>query len=157
MNHLLSQSAPKSTLPEQTRAAALTVEVMNDLDTGQPMLLASTEANQGDLQVVTPAQVLAKVNEQRAKLDRIEALANEYAARVVIPAFVEAYNIELIETSLAGLTKTDPDLASRFTALSALKTDGTFIVVVPEGQAPILRLAAVRELIENLQAQAEAA
>jgi hypothetical protein len=157
MSHLAIPSPTPSTLPEETRRAALSVEVMNDLDTGQPMLLASTEANQGDLQVVTPAQVLAKVNEQRAQLDRIEALANEYAAAVVLPAFLEAYGIEMIETSLAGLTKADPGLASRFTALSALKTDGTFIVVVPEGQAPILRLAAVRELIHDLRAQADAA
>ncbi|MDX3559038.1 hypothetical protein PV729_46605 [Streptomyces europaeiscabiei] len=157
MNQSLSTSTPKSTLPEQTRAAALSVDVMNDLDTGQPMLLASTEANQGDLQVVTPAQVLAKVNEQRAQLDRIEALANEYAATVVLPAFIEAHDIELIETSLDGLVEVDPDLASRFTAYSALMADGTFIVGVPEGQNPIVRLAAVRDLVRTLQTKADAA
>jgi hypothetical protein len=157
MSHLAIPSPTPSTLPEETRAAALSVEVMNDLDTGQPMLLASTEANQGDLQVVTPAQVLAKVNEQRAQLDHIEALANEYAATVVLPAFIEAYNIQLIETSLDELAKIDPDLASRAPVISALKTDGTFIVIAPEGQSPILRLAVIRELVNDLRTQADAA
>jgi hypothetical protein len=111
------------------------------------MLLASTEANQGDLQVVTPAQVLAKVNEQRAQLDRIEALANEYAARVVIPAFVEAYGIELVES----------DVPDGVQALADIEPAGSLHVVVPQGQTAIVRLAAIRDLIVHLQTKADAA
>ncbi|MEV0183847.1 hypothetical protein AB0I54_31865 [Streptomyces sp. NPDC050625] len=146
-----------STLTEQSITASLTAEIMTDLDNGQPTLVASTQGNQGDVQVVTPAQLLAKVNQARAQLDRIEALANEYAAASVIPAFIKHYGIELIESSLDGLAEIDPDLAAGFKAFAALKKDNTFTVVVPKGQAPVERLAAIRGLVLDLVVKAEQA
>jgi hypothetical protein len=142
-----------STLTEQSISASLTAETMRDLDDGQTCLLASTHGNHGDLQVVTASQLLAKVTEQRAQLDRIEALANEYAAHT-LDQFVEYFDIELIETPLTKLTEARPDLAARLCAVCALKDDGTLIVAVPAGQSPVERLAVVRELILDLQSKA---
>ncbi|MFE8944530.1 DUF6907 domain-containing protein [Streptomyces sp. NPDC007856] len=69
-----------SSLPEQSITASLTVEIMNDLDNGQPALLASTHGNQGDLQVVTVAQILSQAAEARKDITRIEQLAAQYEA-----------------------------------------------------------------------------
>jgi hypothetical protein len=153
MSNLAIPAPPPSTLPEQSVTASLTAEIMHDLDDGQPTLIASMHGNQGDVQVVTPAQLLAKVVEQRQQLDRIEALANEYAATVVIPALIEQYKIELIEASVSKLAEDSPKIAARFRAFSALKNDGTFIVVVPEGQLPAERLAVIRNLVLDLQSR----
>ncbi|MFB7739601.1 hypothetical protein ACFC08_35680 [Streptomyces sp. NPDC056112] len=154
MSQLPTTTTASSTIPEQAITASLTAEVMTDLDDGQPMLVASTQPGLGDLQVVTPTQLLAKVAEQRQQLDRIEALANEYAATVVIPAFLEEYGIELEELDLANLAEDAPDLAAQFRAFSIVKNDGTVIVAVPKGQAPVERLAAIRDLVLDLQKQA---
>ncbi|GKQ37377.1 hypothetical protein [Streptomyces sp. A012304] len=81
MSNLAISAPPASTLPEQSVTASLTAEVMNDLETGQPTLVASTHGNQGDLQVVTPAHLLAKVVEQHKQLDRIAALARRWDAQ----------------------------------------------------------------------------
>lgn len=80
MSSTTRNAASASTLPEQTITASLTAEIMHDLDDGRPTLVASTQGNQADLQEVTPAELLAKVAEHRAALDRIELLASEYEA-----------------------------------------------------------------------------
>jgi hypothetical protein len=151
MSTVSATTTASSTLPEQAITASLTAEIMNDLDDGRPTLVAYTEGNAGDIQEVTPAQLLAKVAELRAHADRIEALANEYAAEVVIPAFVEQYSIELEELDTARLFEDAPNLASAFRAFSAVKDDGSIIVAVPKGQAPVERLAAIRDLVLDLQ------
>lgn len=141
---------------EQSSSTFLHVEIMNDLDDGHPTLVAATEGNLGDLQEVTPSQLLAKVAKLRADADRIEALANEYAATVAIPAFIEHYSIELEELDIARLFEDAPDLAAAFRAFSAVKNDGSIIVAVPKGQAPVERLAAIRDLVLDLQKPAAA-
>jgi hypothetical protein len=73
-------STAPSALSEQAITARLTVEVMHDLDDGTPTLVASTQGNQGDLQVVTVAQLRAAITEQRAVLNRQERLALAYEA-----------------------------------------------------------------------------
>ncbi|MEU5707909.1 DUF6907 domain-containing protein [Streptomyces flaveolus] len=73
-----STSTAPSTLPEQAITASLTAEIMHDLDNGQPTLVAHSGGNLGDIAEATPAQVLAKVAVQRARLDAIERLAIEY-------------------------------------------------------------------------------
>ncbi|MFF1321474.1 DUF6907 domain-containing protein [Streptomyces chartreusis] len=89
MNRVLTTGLPASNggvqVPtarpaEQSITASLTVEVMHDLDDGTPTLVASTEGNQGDLQVVTVDQVRAMIAEQRAHLNRQEQLALAYDA-----------------------------------------------------------------------------
>lgn len=78
-NSAMTATAP-STIPEQSIAASLTVEVMHDLDDGTPTLVASTQGNQGDLQVVTVDQVRTMIAEQRTHLNRQERLALAYEA-----------------------------------------------------------------------------
>lgn len=67
-------------IDEQSITASHTVEIVIDLDTGQPTLCASSDANQGDLQVVTLAQVFASTAKQRAQLNRQEQLALAHEA-----------------------------------------------------------------------------
>jgi hypothetical protein len=74
----LAPPAPR----EQSVSAFSHIEVMNDLDTGQPMLLASTNpsADLGDLQVVTAEQALAMVTKQHHELHEGALLALAYEA-----------------------------------------------------------------------------
>ncbi|GKQ40317.1 hypothetical protein [Streptomyces sp. A012304] len=81
MQSIAQTSTATSSLPEESVTASLTAEIMHDLDTGQPTLVASTHGNQGDLQVVTPAHLLAKVAEQHKQLDRIATLARRWDAQ----------------------------------------------------------------------------
>ncbi|MFG3110565.1 hypothetical protein [Streptomyces tendae] len=151
MSHLPTTSTARSTLPEQCIVASLTAEVMLDLDDGQPNLLASTLGNQTDLQVISPRALLQMVNRQRAQLDQIEALAQEYAEKVLTPAFLDEYGIELEELDPASLFQSNPRLAAGFHAFCARHVDGRTLVVVPTGQKPIARLAAIRDLVEHMQ------
>lgn len=80
MNRVTATATAPSTIPEQSITASLTVEVMHDLDDGTPTLVASTQGNQGDLQVVTVDQARAMITEQRAHLNRQEQLARTYEA-----------------------------------------------------------------------------
>ncbi|MGW3651862.1 DUF6907 domain-containing protein [Streptomyces sp. NPDC000878] len=65
---------------EQSLSTFWLVEVMNDLETGQPMLLASSDPTLGDLQVVTAGQVIAQATEQHKKIADSVALALAYEA-----------------------------------------------------------------------------
>lgn len=80
MSRVPATATAPSTIAEQSITASLTVEVVHDLDDGQPALLAGTQGNQGDLQVVTVDQAFAKTAELRAKANRQERLALAYAA-----------------------------------------------------------------------------
>jgi hypothetical protein len=80
MTRMAQTAMAPSALTEQSITASLTVGVVHDLDDGQPALVASTQGNQGDLQVVTVAQVFARAAEQRSHLNRQERLALAYAA-----------------------------------------------------------------------------
>lgn len=153
MSTTVQPEAPMTSpaIDEQSITASLTAEIMHDLDDGRPTLVAATEGNLSDLQEVTPSQLLAKVTKLRADADRIEALANEYAATVVIPAFIEHYSIELEELDTASLWEDAPDLAAAFRIFAALQKNNTIVVVAPKGQAPVERLAAIRELVLDLQ------
>ena len=155
MSNLTTSTAP-SLLLEQGIIANLTVEVMADLDDGQLTLVAATEGNLGDLQVVTPAQALAKVSVLREQAGRIEALIGEYAEKVLIPAFLAEFGIELEELDISSLTEDAPNLAARFRAFAAIKNDGGIIAAVPKGQAPVERLAAIRDLVLNLHNKGQA-
>ncbi|MGX1512202.1 hypothetical protein [Streptomyces collinus] len=140
-------------LPEQCIVASLTAEVMFDPEDGQPHLLASTLGNLADLQVISPRALLQMVNRQRAQLDQIEALAQEYAAKVLTPPFLDEYGIDLEEIDAASLFQSNPKLAAGFHAFAARHVDGRTLVVVPTGQKPTVRLAAIRSLVEHMQDQ----
>ncbi|MER5209432.1 hypothetical protein ABT063_02230 [Streptomyces sp. NPDC002838] len=147
-------STATSTPTEQSITAFALAEIVTDADTGQPTFCIATDQQLSDFQAATPARGLAAAEKLREDADRIEALANEYAATVVIPAFIEQYAIELEELDMAKLFEDAPDLAAAFQAFSAVKNDGSIIVAVPKGQAPIARLTAIRELVLDLQKQA---
>jgi hypothetical protein len=65
---------------EQSLTATLHVEVMNDLETGDPTLIGSSDPSHGDLQVVTADQVIAKAAEQYRTIARAVRLALDYEA-----------------------------------------------------------------------------
>lgn len=65
---------------EQSLTDAFHVEIMSDLDSSQSMLLASTDPNQGDLQVVTVDQVAALAAEAHKKIADGVALALDFEA-----------------------------------------------------------------------------
>ncbi|MGW0169527.1 DUF6907 domain-containing protein [Streptomyces sp. NPDC003343] len=67
-------------ITEQSITASLTVEIVHDLETGEPTQVAYTEGNAGDLQVVTTSQVLAMAAQQHAQINRQVALALEFEA-----------------------------------------------------------------------------
>lgn len=156
MSKLPTTATAPSTLPEQGITASLTVEIMTNLDDGQPTLVAFTQGNQGDLQVVTVAQALAKVAVLREQAGRIEALINEYAEKVLIPAFLAEFSIELEELDISSLIEDAPDIAAGFRAFAAVKNDGSIVAAVPKDQAPAERLAAIRDLVLDLQKRGQA-
>jgi hypothetical protein len=146
-----------STPAEQAVTASLCVEIMNDLDDGRPTLVASTSSTMSDLGEVGVSEAMRKVREARDLLDQAERLINEYAATVTLPAFIEQYGIELIETGLEGFAEINPDIAAAFKGFAATKKDGTLTVLVPEGQSPVERVAVIRDLVLDLQRRADAA
>jgi hypothetical protein len=155
MHESATATTASSTLPEQSITTSLCFEIMHDLDDGHPALLASTQGNLGDLAEVGPTEAIRRLREARAHLDQAEQLINQYTEAHTLPAFLQVYNVTLVETGLEGFAETNPKLAAGFKAFGALKTDGTLIVVVPEGQPPVDRLAAVRAIVFDLQRRAE--
>ncbi|PAK25815.1 hypothetical protein CJD44_14410 [Streptomyces sp. alain-838] len=154
MHSIAQTTTTSSPLPEQSKVASLTAELMIDAEDGQLNLLASTLGNAADLQVISPTGLLEMVANQRKQLDQIEALAQEYAEKVAIPALLTKYGFELEELDVASLFEGHPKLATGFGAFAAVHDDGRSIVVVPAGQAPIVRLAAIRDLILYMEEQA---
>ena len=152
----MTQVTAKAPITGQSISTNLTVEVMTDPDTDQPMLVAATQGNQGDLQVVTVAQAMAKVTAFREQADRAEALINEYAEKILIPAFLAEFGITLEELDTAALFEDEPKLAAAFQALVTTMDDGTLLVAVPKGQPAAERLAAIRALVLNQQKQDQA-
>lgn len=80
MNRVPATSTATSVLPEQSISTTFHVEAMNDLETGEPTLIGSSDANHGDLQVVTADQVIAKAAEQHRLIDKAVQLALDYEA-----------------------------------------------------------------------------
>ncbi|RSN64015.1 hypothetical protein DMH12_04375 [Streptomyces sp. WAC 04229] len=153
MDSIAQATTASPTMSEQCIVASLTAEVMADPDDGQLDLTASTLGNLADLQVISPRALLQKVAIQRKQLDQIEALAQEYTAKVLTPAFLAEYHIELEELDTASLFETNPKLAAGFQALLVNHTDGRTIIAVPAGQTPTVRLAAIRDLLDHMQDQ----
>jgi len=113
----------------RTISLTLEAEVMLDADTGIPSLVAAA----------------------RTQLAEFERLADEQEARDTLAALLVEYGIELEEWDTASL---DPKLREAFDAFGMLPEGGPRLVVVPVGQDPIDRLAAVRKLIGYLDGAA---
>ena len=80
MTRMAQTATTPSALTEQSITTAFHVEVMDDLETGEPTLIGSSDANHGDLQVVTADQVIAKAMEQHRLIDNAVQLALAYEA-----------------------------------------------------------------------------
>lgn len=132
---------------ERAVSLVLEAEVIADADTGRLTLIASTDHHMSDLDDVSPARLRKLIAEARAKLDEFERLANEYEAIDTLRAILAEHGVEMEEWDTASL---DPKLRRSFAAFAMLHKDGSRLVVVPQGQDPIERLAAVAELIRDI-------
>lgn len=133
---------------ERAVSLVLEAEVIADADTGRLTLIASTDHHMSDLDDVSPARLRKLISEARAKLDEFERLANEYEAIDTLRAILAEHGVEMEEWDTASL---DPKLRRSFAAFAMLHKDGSRLVVVPKGQDPIERLAAVAELIRDIE------
>ena len=151
MSNLASSTPLASTVPEQSISTFLSVETMRDLDDGRLTLCTATESNLGDLRETSPARALGMVADARARLDQAERLIREFEARDTLAAIIAEQSLHVEEWDIANL---DAKWRDTFIASAAATTDGQRIIVVPQGQDPIERLAAVAGLLNDLDAQA---
>ncbi|MGW3200684.1 hypothetical protein ACWDBD_40195 [Streptomyces sp. NPDC001118] len=142
------QSMPAT--PEHSLSLVLEAEVMMDADSGMLSLVASTDHHLSDFGEVAPARLRRMVAEARAKLDQFERLANEYEAIDTFRAIVVEHHLHVEEWDLANL---DAKFRGKFVAFAALTDDGRRVVVVPKGQDPVERLAAVAELVRDMDGE----
>ncbi|MFF4489453.1 hypothetical protein ACFY0F_23640 [Streptomyces sp. NPDC001544] len=141
------------TLLPAERAVSLTLEaeVLTDADTGIPSLVASTDPQLHDLDDVSPARLREMVAAARERLVEFERLADEYEARETLQALLAEHGVQMEEWDTAAL---DPKLRERFVAFAMVHHEMQRLVVVPQGQDPIARLAAVRDLIADMRGAA---
>jgi hypothetical protein len=130
------------------RAVSLTLdaEVMVDSDTGVLSLVASTDPQLSDLAEVTSSGLRSMVASARARLVEFERLADEQEAREMLRSLLVEHRLRIEEWDTVAL---DPKLRDRIQAVYD-PTEGDRVVIVPAGQDPIGRLAAVRELIAGI-------
>ena len=135
------------------RAVSLTLEaeVMADADTGQLALVASTDHHMGDLAEVSSSRLRQMVAAARKSLAEFERLADEHEARETLHALLAEHGVQMEEWDTATL---DPKLRQRFVAFALVHNETQRLIVVPQGQDPIARLAAVRELIADMRGAA---
>jgi hypothetical protein len=131
------------------RAVSLTLdaEVMADLDTGDLTLVASTDPQLSDFAEVAPARLRQMVSSARARLVEFERLADEQEARETLRSLLAGHGLRVEEWDTATL---DPRLRDHIRAVyDPTEGDGR-TVIVPAGQDPIERLAAVRKLVAGI-------
>ncbi|MBD9721942.1 hypothetical protein PV755_09380 [Streptomyces caniscabiei] len=130
------------------RAVSLTLdaEVMVDSDTGALSLVASTDPQLSGLAEVTSTRLREMIAAARSDLVEFERLADEQEARESLSALLAESRMRIEEWDTATL---DPRLRDRIQAVYD-PTEGDRVVIVPAGQDPIGRLAAVRELIAGI-------
>jgi hypothetical protein len=124
----------------------LDAEVMVDSDTGALSLVASTDPQLSDLAEVSASRLRELIAAAGARLVEFERLADEQEARETLAALLAENRLRIEEWDTATL---DPKLRDRIQAVYD-PTGGDRVVIVPAGQDPIGRLAAVRELIAGI-------
>ena len=133
--------------PVRTVSLTLDAEVMTDADTGQLALIASTDPQMSDLAEVTSSRLRTMVATARARLAEFERLADEQEAREALRSLLAEHQLSIEEWDTATL---DSRLRDRIKAVyDPTEGDGR-VIVVPVGQDPIERLAAVRDLIAEV-------
>jgi hypothetical protein len=137
-----------TTVQPAERALSLTLdaEVMVDSDTGVLSLVASTDPQLSDLAEVSAARLRELIAAARSGLVEFERLADEQEARESLADLLAEHRLRIEEWDTATL---DPRLRDRIQAVYD-PTEGDRVVIVPAGQDPIGRLAAVRELIAGI-------
>lgn len=130
---------------------SLEAEVMADADTGALSLVASTDPQLADFAEVSPADLRDLVAATRTRLAEFERLADEQEAREQLAHLLAEQGVELEEWDPATL---DPLLRERFDAFAMRHLGDQMLVVVPQGQDPIVRLAVVRGLIADMRGAA---
>jgi hypothetical protein len=137
-----------TTVQPAERALSLTLdaEVMVDSDTGALSLVASTDPQLSDLAEVSASRLRELIAAAGARLVEFERLADEQEARETLAALLAENRLRIEEWDTATL---DPKLRDRIQAVYD-PTGGDRVVIVPAGQDPIARLAAVRELIAGI-------
>ncbi|WP_045563004.1 hypothetical protein [Streptomyces sp. FxanaA7] len=142
-----TQKSTCTTLPaERSLSLTLDAEVMVDSDTGALSLVASTDPQLSDLAEVSASRLRELIAAARSGLVEFERLADEQEARESLAALLAEHRLRIEEWDTATL---DPRLRDRIQAVYD-PTEGDRVVIVPAGQDPIGRLAAVRELIAGL-------
>ena len=141
-----------STLPaERSLSLTLEAEVMADDETGRLSLVASTDPRLADFGAVSPVGLRDMVAAARTRLAEFERLADEQEARDSLAALLAEQDVELEEWNPATL---DPLLRESFDAFAMRHLGDRMLVVVPQGQDPIVRLAIVRDLIAGMRGAA---
>lgn len=137
---------PTARIAEQIITQYALAEIITDYDSGELTLCIASKQDLSDYQAATAGQAADLAQQLRAKADQIEALANEYAETVVLPVLIREYRIDLQEWDITTL---DPMLRERLRSWRMTDGDRT-VVIVPTGQSPIERLAAVADVVRSL-------
>lgn len=146
---------PAAHIAEQSITAFGLAEVVTDIETDEVTLCIASDAQLTDYRGASVSEAVALARQLREQADQIEALADEYAEKVALPAFYREFRIELEEYDTASLFADAPELAAGFNAWCELRPDGSFLVAVPAGQKPTFRLAIIRELARDLLKRTE--
>jgi hypothetical protein len=147
-----TQQSICSTLPaERALSLSLEAEVMLDADTGIPSLVASADPRLADFGAVSPAGLRDMIAATRARLAEFERLADEQEARDALAALLAEHEMRVEEWDTGNL---EPAMRSHIKAVHDPTVGDGRTIVVPVGQDPIDRLAAVRKLIGYLDGAA---
>jgi hypothetical protein len=135
------------------RAVSLTLEAeaMTDADTGRLSLVASTDPQLADIDGVTPARLRQMVAAARLRLADFERLADEQEARDTLAVLLAEHGLRVEEWDTGSL---EPSMRSHIKAVHDPTVGDGRTIVVPAGQDPIARLAAVRSLIDDMRGAA---
>ncbi|MGW2048603.1 hypothetical protein ACWCPF_25980 [Streptomyces sp. NPDC001858] len=133
---------------ERGVSLSLEAEVMADVDTGQLALVASANPRLSDFAETSPARLRQMVTAARARLAEFERLADEQEARDTLAALLAEHGMRLQEWDLSSL---DSQMRDHIKAVHDPTVGGGHVVIVPTGQDPIARLAAVRDLIADVR------
>ncbi|MEH0442474.1 hypothetical protein QA811_02065 [Streptomyces sp. B21-102] len=126
---------------------SLEAEVMVDCDTGRLSLVASTDPQLADFADVSPARLRAMVTTAREQLAEFERLADEQEARDALAALLAEHRMHVEQWDTGSL---DPAMRSHIKAVHDPTVGDGRTIVVPAGQDPVARLAAIRSLIADL-------
>ena len=132
---------------ERALSLSLDAEVMTDLDTGELSLVASTDPQLSDLAEVSASRLRELIAAARNGLADFERLADEQEARESLRSLLAEHGLRVEEWDTASL---DPRLRDSIPAVyDPTEGDGRTIIV-PAGQDPIERLAAVGQLVAGI-------